>query len=176
MIDNDRRLGDRWLGGFARGAADARRWRRGSDIPAGGWSERWDAGDSATGYWNEPWRPAHYGAGFGNEPRNGTMDLPAAWGWGYGRGGGQYAGVGPKGYKRSDERIDDDVNARLTWSPDLDPSDITVSVADGEVTLSGSVDSRWQKRLAGDIADDVPGVRDVFNQIKIRQNAPEAKT
>ncbi|HEU5431687.1 MAG TPA: BON domain-containing protein, partial [Thermomicrobiales bacterium] len=113
-----------------------------------------------------------YGVGFWNEPWSANPNELWRQGWGYGRGG-QYAGVGPRGYRRSDERIDDDINARLTWSPDLDASDITVRVDDGEVTLAGSVDRRWQKRLAGSIADDVPGVRDVFNQIQIRQTAPQ---
>ncbi|HEU0115733.1 MAG TPA: BON domain-containing protein, partial [Thermomicrobiales bacterium] len=122
--------------------------------------------------WSEPWRPDYSGIVFWNAPRSWNAGQPTRRDWRHGRSG-PYAGVGPKGYRRSDERIEDDVNARLTWSPDLDASDTTVSVANGEVTLSGSVDSRWQKRLAGNIADDVLGVRDVFNQIRLRQNAGE---
>jgi BON domain len=171
MVDNDRYEGDRWLGGGF-GDDDAQSWRQGSDVPAGGWTEHSDAGEYATGYWSEPWRPASYGVGIWNQPWSASRNEPWRRGRGYGRGGGQFVGVGPRGYRRSEERIDDDVNARLTWSPDLDASEITVRVDNGEVTLAGSVDSRWQKRLAGDIADDVPGVRDVFNQIQIRQTAP----
>lgn len=77
-----------------------------------------------------------------------------------------YRGVGPKGYQRSDERIRDDVCETLADHDDLDPSDIDVQVENGEVTLTGVVETRHDKRLAEDIAADVRGVRDVHNQLK----------
>lgn len=80
---------------------------------------------------------------------------------------GPHFGKGPKSYKRSDERIADDLNDRLTFHPDIDASDIEVRVKDSEVTLAGSVDSRFAKRLAEEIAEAVPGVMDVHNQIKV---------
>ena len=49
---------------------------------------------------------------------------------------------GPKGYKRSDERIQEDVNDRLADDPYVDASDIEVSVSGGEVNLSGTVEDR----------------------------------
>ena len=81
---------------------------------------------------------------------------------------------GPKGYKRSDERIREDVNDHLSQQDHFDPSDIEVSVANGEVTLSGYVQSRHEKFLAEEIADDVSGVTEVHNQIRVRreQTAP----
>lgn len=80
---------------------------------------------------------------------------------------GQFAGRGPKGYQRSDERIREDVSDKLMEHPDLDASEIEVRVAKGEVTLTGSVDSRWAKRLAEDIAESCTGVRDVMNQLRV---------
>jgi hypothetical protein len=74
-------------------------------------------------------------------------------------------GRGPKGYQRSDERINEDVCDRLTYSV-VDASDIEVKVSDGEVTLSGTVPNRWHKRQAENLAD-VPGVRDVHNQLRV---------
>jgi hypothetical protein len=71
---------------------------------------------------------------------------------------GQYSGIGPKNYKRSDDRIFEDVNEQLTRHHLIDASDIEVSVQDGEVTLRGSVDFRQTKRLAEDIAENVSGV------------------
>src|SRR5690606_23118505 len=71
---------------------------------------------------------------------------------------GTYVGRGPKGYRRSDERITEDVCDRLTDDPMVDASDITVQVRDGEVTLTGTVEDRRQKRRAEDIVEDVPGV------------------
>ena len=79
-----------------------------------------------------------------------------------------YAGRGPKGYRRSDERIRDDVSDRLMWNAEVDASDIEVRVADGEVTLAGVVEDRSAKRLAEDLAEEVLGVRDVHNELKIR--------
>src|SRR5205814_2195175 len=53
-----------------------------------------------------------------------------------------FSGLGPKGYKRSDARINEDVNDRLTDDPWLDARQIAVVVSNCEVTLSGTVDSR----------------------------------
>lgn len=80
-----------------------------------------------------------------------------------------YRGRGPKGYRRSDERIKEDVNDRLTDDAMIDASDIEVEVKDGEVTLSGKVDNRRIKRYAEDIVESIPGVRDVENKLKTRE-------
>jgi hypothetical protein len=95
-------------------------------------------------------------------------------GRGYEARRGPHAGRGPKGYRRSDERIAEDVNERLTEDAYLDATDIEVAVADGVVTLSGSVDGRPDKRRAEDIADAVSGVRDVSNQLRIQRNDVDA--
>jgi Flp pilus assembly secretin CpaC len=50
---------------------------------------------------------------------------------------------------------------------DVDASEITVEVVNSEVTLSGTVDDRWQKRRAEDIADAVTGVTEVANNIRL---------
>ncbi len=81
---------------------------------------------------------------------------------------GEFTGYGPSGYTRSDDRIKDDINDRLTWNGRIDATDVNVDVNDGLVTLTGSVDSRRDKRLAEDIADGVPGVWDVSNQLRVR--------
>ena len=59
---------------------------------------------------------------------------------------GSHRGRGPKGYRRSDERIRDDINDRLTDDPHVDASEIEVMVVEREVTLSGHVNSRFEKR------------------------------
>ena len=56
--------------------------------------------------------------------------------------GGIHRGRGPKGYTRSDDRIREDVNDRLSDDPFIDASEVEVSVSSCEVTLSGTVDSR----------------------------------
>ncbi len=62
----------------------------------------------------------------------------------------RHQGRGPKGYRRSDDRIREDINDRLTDDPFIDASEIDVKVASAEVTLSGTVDSRLQRRRAED--------------------------
>ena len=85
--------------------------------------------------------------------------------------GGSYSGKGPKNWTRSDERIREEVCECLTYHPHIDASEIDVTVKDGEVTLTGSVGDRGSKRLAEDIVEDVRGVRDVHNQLRVlRQN------
>lgn len=80
----------------------------------------------------------------------------------------QHRGRGPKGYSRSDERIREDVNDRLTDDPWLDASDIEVTVTGREVTLSGEVMSREDKRRAEDIAESVSGVVHVQNNLRVK--------
>jgi hypothetical protein len=82
---------------------------------------------------------------------------------------GEHRGHGPRGYRRSDERIREDVNDRLTDDSWLDASDIEVAVHDGEVTLTGNVSSRADKRRAEDLADDVSGVVHVQNNLRPRE-------
>jgi osmotically-inducible protein OsmY len=87
------------------------------------------------------------------------------------RQAGMHRGRGPKGYQRSDARILDDVNDRLTDDPHVDASEIQVSVSDREVTLSGFVNSRFEKRHAEDIAESVSGVAHVQNNLRVQQYA-----
>jgi hypothetical protein len=61
-------------------------------------------------------------------------------------------------------------------SPEIDASEIEVKVAKGVVTLSGSVDDRWAKRLAEDIAETVSGVTDVMNQLGVDSGSGQSDT
>ncbi|HZW46164.1 MAG TPA: BON domain-containing protein, partial [Microvirga sp.] len=87
------------------------------------------------------------------------------------RQAGQHRGRGPKSYQRSDARIMEDVNDRLTDDPHIDASEIEVSVSNREVTLSGTVNSRFEKRHAEDIAESVSGVTHVQNNLRVQQYA-----
>lgn len=79
-----------------------------------------------------------------------------------------HRGRGPRGYKRSDSRIAEDINDRLTEDPHLDASDIEVSVQDGEATLSGFVARREDKRRAEDVAERISGVNHVQNNLRVK--------
>jgi osmotically-inducible protein OsmY len=81
----------------------------------------------------------------------------------------RFRGIGPRGYQRPDERIHEEVNDRLTNDPYIDATEIDVSVAEGVVTLNGTIENRAEKRLVEDCVDAVPGVRDVANNLRIRE-------
>ena len=81
----------------------------------------------------------------------------------------QHRGRGPKGYRRSDERIKEDVNDRLSDDYYLDASDVEVMVENTEVTLTGTVRNRNDKRRAEDLAESVSGVSNVENRLRVKQ-------
>jgi hypothetical protein len=123
------------------------------------------------------------GLGFGAvEARRGGDDWQrGVWtigGWPWPRGGrgeGPHAGKGPKGYRRSDTRIFEDVCDRLERDPDLDATGIVVTVEEGEVTLAGTVDDRRARRLAEDAVAECPGVRDVHNRLRAAGQRPPSE-
>lgn len=118
--------------------------------------ERWGAGErdysrdySRPGYWNEP---AYGGSAY---TRLGSY------------GHGPFSGRGPRGYQRTDERVREDVCERLTQDPWIDASDVEVTARTGEVTLSGTVRDRSDKRHAEDLAERISGVREVHNNLRV---------
>ncbi|MDE8650850.1 BON domain-containing protein [Novosphingobium album (ex Liu et al. 2023)] len=82
-----------------------------------------------------------------------------------------HSGRGPADYTRSDERIREDANDRLTHDRNVDARNVTVAVSNGEVTLSGTVDTRQAKRRAEDVVDQIPGVRHVQNNLRVDDGA-----
>ena len=89
---------------------------------------------------------------------------------------GEHYGRGPKSYTRSDERIGEDVNDRLTDDGRLDASEIEVEVSDGEVTLTGSVTSREGKRHAEEVAEGVSGVKHVQNNLRVQREMGQSQS
>lgn len=136
------------------------------------------------------WDPANYGdldrergpgnsagrrSGEGGEERDEYRDMASARTLPYAqsRQPGPHRGKGPKGYTRSDDRIREDLSDRLADDDLIDASEITVSVAKGEVTLDGTVGSRQERRAAEDCAEGCSGVTHVQNNLRVRDgNAP----
>ena len=85
-------------------------------------------------------------------------------------------GKGPKGYKRSDERIQEDVNQALWRHHEIDATEIDVTVSNGTVTLSGTVSERPMKRAAEVAIEDLEGVDDVLNQISVQTKSNHLST
>ncbi|WP_437812353.1 BON domain-containing protein [Sorangium sp. So ce1078] len=78
-------------------------------------------------------------------------------------------GRGPKGYKRSDARVQEDICEMLSDRDDIDVSDVTVRVENNEVTLEGTVPQRHHKRIIELVAEGVRGVEDVHNRIRVQR-------
>lgn len=76
---------------------------------------------------------------------------------------------------KPDSDIKRDVEEELRWDPDIDATDIAVSVANGVVTLSGFVRSYTQKWQAERDAKRVAGVLAVANDIEVRLPAIHQK-
>jgi len=153
----------RGYGGRQTGRSSGRAWRP-EDANTG-----FDDGMNSFG--------AAFEDGFGSIPhqrRSGTSDF--AVGQADGAAGPDYSGRGPKGWKRSDDRIQEAVSERLERHPAIDASEIEVRVHDGEVTLSGTVADRRMKRLAEDVAEDVSGVAEVQNGIRIKREGQSASS
>ena len=128
-----------------------------------------------------------YGGGRGWEAER--LGMPRGYGFGdgdrrqYGTGGeivggtvsgvhpaypaGGHRGKGPSGYQRTDERIREVVCEALTDDDRVDATHVEVTVKNGEVTLSGSVEDRYQKRMAEDCVENVAGVKEVQNHIRV---------
>jgi hypothetical protein len=79
-----------------------------------------------------------------------------------------HVGKGPRGYKRSDERIWEDVCEALSAHPEIDASEMEVEVKDGVVKFTGTVDNRLIKRMAEDLVEDISGVADIQNELHLK--------
>jgi osmotically-inducible protein OsmY len=132
-------------GGYGQGGAEQGAWRGGYDE-----SQRYGEGSQR-----------YSGAGYGQSGYRPGLTYTSA------LIVGRFYGRGPKGYRRSDDRIREDVSEELYRHPDIDASEIEVQAQNGEVTLTGKVEDRHQKRLAEELAERCSGVTDVHNQLKV---------
>jgi hypothetical protein len=78
-----------------------------------------------------------------------------------------FFGKGPKGYRRSDDRIREEISEALYRHSAIDASEIEIEVKEGVVTLQGTVEGRRMKRLVEDVVEDVSGVSDVHNNLRL---------
>jgi BON domain-containing protein len=180
---------DRWdRGQYGLGASGDR-----EDMRRYGWGEGWsqdqgrDNAFGTRGYGADDYQPPRVQSSFIEaRPRTGyatspTRDMDHDMGHGAGRGGmqGMYPyyeqspelprrqqGRGPRNYQRSDDRIREDICEQLmrAW---MDADDVDVRVEKGEVTLTGTVKSRDEKRAIEDLAEDILGVKDVHNELRV---------
>lgn len=107
-----------------------------------------------------------YDASYGASSSNGSSYLPPSH---LNQHEGHY-GKGPKGWHRSDEQIREEVCEDLYRASNIDATNIEVSVKDGCVTLSGTVQNRLTKRASEECAERISGVEDIQNDIKVKKD------
>ncbi|TDE84916.1 BON domain-containing protein [Deinococcus sp. S9] len=168
-------------GGYGRSGRSDGGGMSGQGYNASGWSSGQDYGQSGQ-YGGSGRDQGMFGSqGYSSQGQGGMSGRPSYGqgmygGQGYGQSqygsgmgsGPSYRGKGPKGYQRSDDRIKEEVNEALEDEHGVDASDIEVQVQNGEVTLTGTVSDRNQKRLAEDCVERVRGVKDVHNQLRVQ--------
>lgn len=81
-----------------------------------------------------------------------------------------YSGIAPKGYQRPDEIILEHIADRLTWSPAVDATEISISVKDGNVVVAGTVPERSMIYIVDELVESVRGVKDFENHLKVQRN------
>jgi len=94
---------------------------------------------------------------------------------GFGFGGddrGPFYGRGPKGYKRPDERIREEVAEVISRQGFIDATDVEVVVETGVVRLVGSVPYRRDKRGIEHLIERVHGVEEVRNELRVNHRDP----
>jgi osmotically-inducible protein OsmY len=165
--------GQGYGGSYSQGGSEQGAWRGGyEDSQRYGEGQRYGGGGQEYGGGSL----SQSGQGYGQGGQSGYGQRGQS---GYGQSGytpltyssaiivGRFYGRGPKGYRRSDERIREEVSEELYRHPEIDASEIEVQAQNGEVTLTGKVEDRHQKRLAEDLAERCSGVTDVHNQLKV---------
>jgi len=159
---------------------------------ASGWDDDFDSGAQR---WNDD--QFHVGTGMGlGSPSGGRTGREHEFGQGYGSSSGygsrggwdlgtqqrdtggstnrqSFRGMGPANYKRSDERIRDDIYERLTDSHHIDARSIMVDVNEGNVTLSGTVSERRMRYAAEDLVERIGGVSNINNQLRVQSQSQE---
>ena len=98
----------------------------------------------------EPGDSAGYARGY-------SRDHIPGWADDAGHRGDGYRGHGPRRAQPQDEDLLDTLCERLSGDPDIDASEIDVTVREGIVALSGTVPSRQTRRDAEAIAESLRG-------------------
>lgn len=92
----------------------------------------------------------------------------------HGREDGPAGGISAGNKRPSDEEMTQDLIARLKDNGDMASAHIQVEVRNGEITLRGNVVNALISQMAESVANEVPGVVDVHNELTAR-SGPEAE-
>ena len=75
-----------------------------------------------------------------------------------------------------DRQLQESVLEQFAWEPSINAAHLGVTANDGIVTLSGHVESYFQKRAAEKAAARVKGVKAVVEEIKVRLHSTMARS
>ncbi len=92
-------------------------------------------------------------------------DSGTNWNRNLGRSG--FYGLGLTGWRLSDEKLKERISEVLLHSLEVDPSGLEIEVKDGVAYLRGEIESYGMKRVATDLVGSIPGVEDVFSEIRV---------
>lgn len=92
-----------------------------------------------------------------------------------GGGPSRSRGVAPKGYKKSDQRLTEDLGEAL-MDEGIDCGNVEVQVKDGVVTITGEITDRADKYRIEHVAAGMMGVQDVDNQLRVAKAQGESKS
>lgn len=112
----------------------------------------------------------HYPGKRSEPARDADLGLGRA-GTDWNRGIDSYYGKGPKNWHISDEKLKEKVSEILLHSHEVDPSELEIEVKDKVVTLKGYISSKGMRDVAEDLILSIPGVEDVFSQLKIHNTS-----
>jgi hypothetical protein len=109
---------------------------------------------------------ARAGAGLGYDDGRACIDR------GPSRLRASHVGKGPRGFRRSDQRILLSLCETLEDHPEIDASGISVSCQSGEVTLDGTVPDAAMHARAESCARAIPGVLGVIDRLREQTARP----
>lgn len=75
--------------------------------------------------------------------------------------------ISPDFARPTDAGITRNIENKLVWNSEINSANINVQTTRGIVSLTGTVDSYWEKKLAEDIALYTSGVMEVINDLSV---------
>ena len=81
-----------------------------------------------------------------------------------------------KGLIRKSEAILGDFQRRLSTIYHLDLSSVRPTLNDGVIVIDGTVENSRIKKLVGDIAENIMGVKEVVNNLETKDTRQSGKT
>lgn len=153
-----------------------------NQVSRGGMRGQWDRGHGDMNRGDSQRRGSEYGGGHGGQSDRGSRQGSSGYSGSSWLGGGteqteprqSFRGKGPKGYERSDERLQEMICERLMEDPHIDASEVSVQVKNREVTLEGTVEDRRTKYEIEELIEQCGGVKDVKNQLRVRSRSSES--